>query len=347
MFLLMTAMFLGVFTHTGSCITLIPEGSRLPDFSLPDSSGSIHSPDEYKGKITVWLYLKPGQEKSRDLVSNCMKCLDHFPRLQAVAIVMKRVPDDFTSHLSFPVLLDEQRQMYASWNARVFPTIILVNPEGIIVRTWSGYSKRHADELMQEIRLLMGEITDDDVSKLELRKNHQRTPGERAGRFVNLARMLIEKGQTGKAARELKKAIQADSLHRPAYMALGDLELQHDNPAGALEAYQRARDITDDPEVQLQIARSFLRLGDANAAIIMLEVALAAHPRSPKILVAMARAEISTNQLDDAEGLLKDLLLLKPDHAQAIYLLGSIAELRGDFITACKHYRHALTLVFE
>ena len=38
---------------------LLEEGSRAPDFSLPDESGAMHHPKEYAGKkVLLWFYLR-------------------------------------------------------------------------------------------------------------------------------------------------------------------------------------------------------------------------------------------------------------------------------------------------
>ncbi len=140
---------------------VIEEGSKAPDFSLPDSDEKEFSLKDFQGKWLV-LYFYP-----KDNTSGCtQEALDfndlrgEFEKLGARVVGIS--PDSPASHrgfaekhgLVFPLLSDPEKvvlQAYGAWGTKknygkeyqgVIRATFLISPEGIIKAVWRNVKVR-------------------------------------------------------------------------------------------------------------------------------------------------------------------------------------------------------------
>lgn len=150
---------------------MLKEGTRAPDFSLPDAEGSLHSLAEFRGK-TVVLYFYP-----KDDTPGCTKeacgfrdAYDSF--LEKGAVVIGISKDKSASHgkfrdkyqLPFHLLSDESTEVIKSYEAwdkkslygKVFFGILrvtyIIGPDGVIKKTFPKVKPEgHAQEILDSI----------------------------------------------------------------------------------------------------------------------------------------------------------------------------------------------------
>lgn len=143
-------------------------GQSAPDFTLPSQEGTPVSLDHYRGKWVV-LYFYP-----KDMTSGCtieahnfQRDLDKYRALNAVILGVS--VDSVDSHkqfcakdsLSFTLLSDSQKkvvQQYGSLGS-FGPVQIakrntfLINPEGKIVKVWTGVNPQtHSEDVLATIQ---------------------------------------------------------------------------------------------------------------------------------------------------------------------------------------------------
>lgn len=134
---------------------MLKEGTKAPEFSLPDQNGEIHTLSEYAGKKVI-LYFYP-----KDNTSGCTKQACGFSELypqftEKGAVVIGISKDSVASHkkfeeknnLSFTLLSDPELtaiQSYDVWQEKktcgkvsmgVVRTTYLIDENGIIVKTF-------------------------------------------------------------------------------------------------------------------------------------------------------------------------------------------------------------------
>jgi peroxiredoxin Q/BCP len=162
----------------------IEEGSRAPDFSLPDSQEKEISLKDFQGNWLV-LYFYP-----KDNTSGCtQEALDfndlrgEFEKLGARILGIS--PDSSASHrkfaekhgLAFPLLSDPEKsvlQIYGAWGTKknygkeyqgVIRSTFLISPEGIIKGLWRNVKVRtkrktcevlHAATVLEKLQTLQG-----------------------------------------------------------------------------------------------------------------------------------------------------------------------------------------------
>ena len=132
---------------------MLKEGTKAPDFSLPDQNGKIHSLSEYKGQRVI-LYFYP-----KDNTSGCTKQAcgfsERYPQFREKgAVILGINKDTVASHkkfeekygLPFPLLSDtglDVLKMYDVWKEKtnygkvsmgIVRTTYLIDENGVIVR---------------------------------------------------------------------------------------------------------------------------------------------------------------------------------------------------------------------
>lgn len=154
-------------------MSVLAEGQKAPDFTLPASTGGTISLKDYRGKQHVVLYFYP-----RDLTPGCTQEACSFRDLQeefaeAGAVILGVSTDSLQSHnkfiakheLTFPLLSDEDAtvaQLYEVWKEKnmygkksmgMVRTTFVIDKEGVIRKIWPKVKvDEHADEVLEFIK---------------------------------------------------------------------------------------------------------------------------------------------------------------------------------------------------
>jgi len=134
---------------------MLKEGTKAPDFTLPDQNGEMRSLSDYKGQKVI-LYFYP-----KDMTSGCTKQACSFGELypqfrEKGAVVLGVSKDSVASHkkfeekydLPFTLLSDTEKEVimaYDVWKEKknygkvtmgIVRTTYLIDENGIIVRAF-------------------------------------------------------------------------------------------------------------------------------------------------------------------------------------------------------------------
>jgi len=159
---------------------LLNIGSKAPDFTLPDQSGTTHRLADHAGKPVV-LYFYPKDDTEDCTIEACSfrDALPAFHKLKAAVLGIS--PDDVKRHakfatkhaLNFPILADPkpeskvcraygtfvEKTMYGKPVTTVARTTYLIDAKGIIRARWDKKQIEadvggHPSEVQTAIRLL-------------------------------------------------------------------------------------------------------------------------------------------------------------------------------------------------
>jgi tetratricopeptide (TPR) repeat protein len=166
--------------------------------------------------------------------------------------------------------------------------------------------------------------------------------------LAGLGSVLVRNGKFDEAETVLHKAIKLDELNIPAFVALTDLKLERDAPAGELkQLLSTIARLTGkaNPTSSLWTARAKLEraLGDVTGAGTSIRSALRIDPKDTSALFQGAAAALAASDPDNAEtflgrylsaggseaaiiGLRAQLLLRRGQPREAIKLLDSVPE---------------------
>ena len=143
-------------------------GDRAPDFTLPDETGTLHRLSEQRDRWTI-VYFYPADDTPGCTIESC-QFRDIDPEMRSrSAQVWGISPDGAASHarfrakfdLPFTLLSDEDHavsEAYGAWRLRslygkeflgIQRSTFLVDPDGLIVRTWPKVkADGHATEVL-------------------------------------------------------------------------------------------------------------------------------------------------------------------------------------------------------
>ncbi len=153
---------------------MISEGTKAPDFALPDQEGGLHRLGDYAGRwLVLYFYPKdntPGcSQEARDF--NAL--LDRFQARGAAVLGVSK--DTVDSHrrfaeklgLRFPLLADPESEViraYGAWGKKklygkeyegTIRSTVLIDPEGRMARVWPKVRvKGHAEAVLAELERL-------------------------------------------------------------------------------------------------------------------------------------------------------------------------------------------------
>lgn len=156
---------------------MISEGSKAPDFTLPDQQEKPHRLSDYQGRwVVLYFYPKdntPGcSQEARDFAS----LLERFHERGAVVLGVSK--DSVQSHrrfaeklgLGFPLLADPETKVlraYGAWGKKklygkeyegTIRSTVLIDPEGRVARVWPKVRvKGHAEAVLAELERLQEE----------------------------------------------------------------------------------------------------------------------------------------------------------------------------------------------
>jgi tetratricopeptide (TPR) repeat protein len=295
----------------------LKEGEHAPDFKLKDLDGNVYSLSGLKGKVVLILYWRVGQERSVKALKELKILSENFidQPLQILAITKdteeKSQIKDIRKSLAlpFPVLLDVKAKIYTDFGVFVFPSTALIDKKGVYQYHYGGFRDGYKSELSQQIRLMLGLITKEELEKEKQQKSSGQTDAQRkAIHHIRLGKKLEDKGLYEKALQEFEKAAEMDPGNPEAHVELGFSLLEQKEVDRALQHFQKAAKL---------------------------------NPLSADAKIGLGSAYRMQGKTDKALEILKTGLKLCPDSALVHFELGKIYESLGNANEALKHYKQA------
>jgi tetratricopeptide (TPR) repeat protein len=167
-----------------------------------------------------------------------------------------------------------------------------------------------------------------------------------------LARMYRQKGDKAKAEELMERATQKQPDNPRPFLVLSSYKGRQGDLEGALAAADKALTLAPkDNDSQLRKAEVLLELGYRDSAPDRLaegrklvESVLAAQPSNPGGLFVKAKVDLADNKLDDAIQALRSAIDVRPDWAEAHFLLGTALRLTGQRSAARTELARALEI---
>ena len=210
------------------------------------------------------------------------------------------------------VYTDATQKAYGDLGIFIVPSVMLVDKDGKIA-SGLGYSHDFSERLKGEVQVMLGEKSRADMEK-ELRPDmvEKSTEEKLSVRHLNMAIVMMKRGQTDSAISELKKALEIDPKMGEAQGQLGCLYLDK----GQLEEAKKALDAS------YEISPDYL---PAN--------------------ICDARVRAEEGQVDDAVDDLKALMFRNARNPDLHFNLGTLYEKQQKLTEAAAEYRKAYELV--
>ena len=301
-------------------------GERMPEFSLPDSKGGTFTYKHGRDKVFALAFLPTSQRRIEreltDIETLIESIQENTKQFDSVGVISGPTAKEFAeshkngSKLTFPILLDENFQLWGKLGGIAAPTILIVGKDDTIQWIKAGYGYDFVPVVRAHLMQALGLAQEASVEEAQqVKAVTNDTVEARIQRHLQMAKMLEEKGRVDSAVGELQKAAQLDPNSSAPIFELGDL---------------------------------FCRAGRNKEALNLIEKFNAANPSDKaKRLLICGWARRQMGELDTAEKLLRETLTLDPTSIRALFELGKIYQTRGQTEKAMQSYYAALALLFK
>jgi tetratricopeptide (TPR) repeat protein len=194
----------------------IQVGDPVDDAELPTLDGRRERFLAPKVKANVFVFFRPQQEHSVDTLKDLAACETEFAArpVRFVGIVSDSYPVEEVRALvketgvRMTILVDPGDELYGKLGIRLHPVIGIVDAKRKLAAFEPFREINYCDRVKVRIRLLLGEVTEADVAKVDQPdRATTRTDDGVAKRHLNFARMLHRIQQDDKALEELQKSL--------------------------------------------------------------------------------------------------------------------------------------------
>ena len=279
---LITLLIIGSHPSLATDIGHHKQGDRVPDLAIRTIDGTQISLDEQKGKIIVLAFWKQDDDKSNKMLTDLSRISQEF---QDKDVTFLAINGDRASERQIGEMAlakkttclfasDPDLAAYSSLGILVLPTTLIVGPDGKLAFIQDLYSRNFYTQTRAYVRLLLGEITQDQL-------NAELDPGTfvkvsqariKAERYVNMGRVLLDLKEKEKARGALKKAVEADPSFPEPHLLLAGLCLEDKEVRKAGAELEQALKLNPCPkEGKLLQGLTYAGQGEDGLAIAVLQ----------------------------------------------------------------------------
>ncbi len=321
---LLLPVLVTVISQPAYAVRNLKMGDHLPGFYLPRADGTtgLYPSEQLIGQPAVIIFWRPDHKLSADALRDMeavaqdigpvkFKILAVDAKLSTVQDVQKALAGQ---RISFPVVLDPQRELYEKVGLIVSPTTLLFDAKGTLQFVIASHTLQYRQVLTARLRFLLGEIDERKMNEQIKPANYHIKPDVAAAwRMYNLGIQLQAEGKTNEAASMFEKAVEKHPPLAEAHCALGYLKF---------------------------------KVGDLKGAGERFGAALKYNPSLPQAQLGWGMIIARTGDDQKAEQILLPLVEQKSIAARTRYELGRIYAARGDQNKALKFFQDALALIF-
>jgi len=278
----------------------VSTGEQAPDFTLLSTDGSTVSLTDFKGSVVVFIYFRLEQTRSVMALEEINNIRTKYgeKEVQFIGIsAEKEKKDELINQMNelnidFPVLLDVERDLYASYGIRVYPTTLIIDREGNVADAMPGHVLSYKVRLDSTLQYVLGKID-------ETQRNEIISPGKKeidekalyAEREYNLAIKFTEARLFDQAIGFAKQSIEAKPDMVKSHILLGYLYLDARETDNAVEQFEKAAAI--DPssyDARTGLGGALIEKGNIEMALEVLIVALRLNPNPHRTLYELGKA---------------------------------------------------------
>lgn len=263
---------------------------------------------------TLLLFARVDQHQSAQAVDGVKAAIKDLPDTQVIVIVSgKDIPDGalkkFIGESSWPVVPDLEYAILGQLRVRVWPTIVVVMPDGAELVRLTGMTTSFVRDLNSYLAFAAGKIT---AATLKQRLSNAGviadSAQQMAARHLLVARRLLEKGMVDQAWKELNEATKLEPK---------------------------------DARLQQAMARVLLLLGKPVEALAVLDKLEMTAPANGETKTLRGRAMVALKQWAEAKTTLDAAVKLNPNPAEAHYFLGQVYRHQSQWEKAAEEFRMA------
>ncbi|UCG56714.1 MAG: tetratricopeptide repeat protein [Phycisphaerales bacterium] len=300
-------------------------GSKMPEFSVVDSSGNTIDYRHGAGHLLMVAFFSNEQKRSARAAADITAILKELRTdakdLLALAVIDDPNcmayfrPGDKDTPLPMRVVLDTQYTLWGKLGAIATPTVVISGKDDKVLWVKAGYGYDFAPATRAHLAKALGvaqDTTPEDAGHVETVTND--TVAARVKRHLQMANILIGKARFESAIHELEKSRDLDPNSVETVLQLGELYCLMRRSQEALEVIRKVQGAT--------------------------------RRQKARVRLIMGWARRQTGDLETARQHLLEATQLDPKSGRAFFELGRVYQALGDKDKALNAYYTALTLAF-
>lgn len=266
-------------------------------------------------RACMLLFVMAGQAQSKQAIAEARKILAAAGAVQVVVFVSGQNASDNAraalreGQLTCPAVADPDYAASGKMSVHVWPTTLVLKPNGELVAHLAGLSPSYAHDLEVYLQLAQGKL---DQAALEQRLVPRDvvgdSPHQKAARHLQLGQRLLERAQAEQAQKEFAEGLKIEPK---------------------------------ETSLQLGMARAQLVLGQSEQALATLKAIDPAALPAWQLSALRGWALVAQGQWDQARATLLEAVKLNPQPSEAYYLLGRVYQQQKDYEHAAEAFRHA------
>ena len=286
------------------------------NFTLKDLAGKEHVLKDLRGKIVVLIFGELYQQNTVKALQDIKKILSikqsYRDTVEVRLIVSERKnTQDYLKvkeglDIPFPILLDDQRTVYAQYKIIALPSTFVIDRNGIIVAAFPSYTIAYYDNMDAQLGNLMGELSKEELESVLSFQGVAPVINQTTQRYLSLAEHLRKRGWYDSAMNSYQEALENDPASTEAHLGIGVIYLDQKKPDKAGDAFQ---------------------------------FVLKNNPENPAALKGMGQVYLLRGEIDKAESLLKKVIASNYVDDDIFYVMGELYEKKGNHKEAMRYYK--------
>jgi len=283
------------------------------ELSATDSAGkAVKVP--LASKPTLLMFVRIDQPQSAEAVEDVKDAVKDLPNAQVVVIlsgkdIAEGAMKKFIAASPWPVVLDEDYSILGRLRVRVWPTGIVVMPDGAELVRLTGMPTSYVRDLNSYLSFAEGKITSDALKQRLTNSGVVADSAQQmAARHLLVSQRLLEKGLVDSAWKELNEAMKLEPK---------------------------------DPRLGQAMVHVLLMMDKPVEAVALLDKIEMATPANGETKTLRGRALVALKQWADAKAALDAAVKLNPNPAEAYYFLGLVYQQQKQPDKAAESFRMA------
>jgi tetratricopeptide (TPR) repeat protein len=292
------------------------EGKLTANFKLKDLNGRELALKDFRGKIVVLVFGELYQQNTLKTINDLKRLLSEKRSYrEAVEVLLivseKRKADEYLKvksglEITYPVLLDDQRNVYAQFEIVAMPTTFIIDRQGKIAAKLPSFTIAYFDQVDAELGFLLGVVKPEELEKVMHPKAAPPDVNGKSERILSLA----------------------DNLKRRGF---------YDS---ALDSYLKVLEKWPDlKEARIGAGTIYLKKTEAEKAEKEFQSVLEKTPDDPAALKGIAQVHLLRGEVERAEDLLQKVILSNYVDDDLYYIMGEVYEKQGKLKEAVSFYK--------
>ncbi|WP_252263955.1 FG-GAP-like repeat-containing protein [Paracidobacterium acidisoli] len=340
--------------------TWLIEPLKAPDFSLPDLTGSTHTPASFRGRFTLLSFWTSTAPASREGLTRLEL---HSADLAAAQLAVVAINVDDAQHLpasqafvqqerfSFPVLFATEetagiyniiyRYLFDRRRDLPIPTSFLLDKDGMIVKVYQG--PLDPQKLADDVRSAPSTAADRMRKALPLGGVLCQDTFQRNDFTYGVA--MFQHGYLEQAEASFRQVIAAKPDDAEAYYNLGTLYLRRNDFQQSRQYLEQTLKLRPNyPEAWNNLGMMAAQQNNPDEAIKDFQQSLLLRPGYAIALLNLGNVYRRQGSYEQASDYLNRALALQPDDPEANYSLGMLYAQQNQLAQAADALQRAITL---